>query len=84
MNIDKIKAKRDAMKSQLAELDAKIEKAKKDTQAARHKEIISLINKHNISASRLREILQREDEAKQMPLALPIESANPADQAQGE
>lgn len=57
MNLDKLKQQREAIKTKLAEIDAKIAKAERAAREAEQRELVKLIQSRGISVARLSQML---------------------------
>lgn len=57
MNLDKLKQQREAIKTKLAGIDAKIAKAERAAREAEQRELVKLIQSRGISVARLSQML---------------------------
>lgn len=60
MNIDKLKAQRDKLKSQLSALDAKIAKAEREAREREARDLVKLIQSRGLDAAKIEQLLAKQ------------------------
>ncbi len=60
MNLDKLKAQREKLKSQLSEVDAKIAKAEREAREREARDLVKLIQSRGLDAAKIEQLLARQ------------------------